>query len=272
MTTAQRMLAVALPPRAARWALVASAAVALTGCESRPKTVMPRSLTAPAYFDPSRRDEPIWAVAPLRNESGVSLVDPLAVTDTLAGQVHQVDGVNALPLNRTLAAMRALRMESIETLEDAATLLDALGADALIVGTITAWDPYNPPKIGMSLLLFVRGGSAMAGPAASLASAGDTPDPVILESSAIEVPVASASWTEGPASTASSHLDAASNATRAMLQEYGEGRSETVSALGWRRYLASMPLYAEFACYRLVEQLLDAERRRLAGWTDNQKR
>jgi hypothetical protein len=37
-----------------------------------------------------------------------------------------------------------------------------------------------------------------------------------------------------------------------------------VSALGWRRYLASMPLFAEFASNRLAERLIESERLRLA--------
>ena len=44
-------------------------------------------------------------------------------------------------------------------------LIDALGVDALVVGTVTAYDPYPPPTLGMAVQVFAagsrRGGSSI---------------------------------------------------------------------------------------------------------------
>jgi hypothetical protein len=37
------------------------------------------------------------------------------------------------------------------------------------------------------------------------------------------------------------------------------GRSPNESAIGWRRYLASMDLYSEFASHQVLAELMQAE-------------
>jgi len=70
--------------------------------------------------------------------------------------------------------------------------------------------------------------------------------------------------TLAPVAFASEHLDGRNHEVQMAVQNYAAGRSDTVSALGWRRYLASMPLFAEFASNRLAERLIESERLRLA--------
>ncbi len=251
--------------------LVASAFLmlpALVGCSGTRKDVLvqPATLRAPQYPGMAGRT-PVWAVAPLRNESGVSVVDSLTVTDQLARQVHSVEGLDVIPVNRTIAAMRALRMEDIYSPADARRLAEALGADAIIVGTMTAWDPYDPPKIGLSLALFAQDGSPMLRAArAPLATpASDTPETFALETSGRDMTIGGSEFSDEPIATASEHLDGANHGVQMLVKNYASGRHETVSALGWRRYLASMPLYTDFASYRLVGRLLEAEQRRVGG-------
>lgn len=243
-------------------AVVASAWWAL-GCESSRKDVFvePQILRAPQYPGMNGRAA-LWAVAPLHNETGVSVVDPLDVTDRLARQVHSVQGLDVIPVNRTLAAMRALGMADVASPADARRLAEALGADAIVVGTMTAWDPYNPPKIGLSLALFARDGSPMV-MAPAPTTAGEAPETFSWETSARDTTPAAARFSDEPVATASQHLDASSHEVQVAVKTYASGRHETVSALGWRRYLASMPLYTDFATFRLTERLLDEERRRV---------
>ncbi len=235
------------------------------GCESARKDVFvtPQTLQAPAYPAFGGR-APLWAVAPLRNESGVSVVDPYEVTDRLARQIHSVSGLDAIPLNRTIAAMRALRMDEIASPGDARRLAEALGADAIVVGTMTAWDPYNPPKIGMSLALFARDGSPMV-ELPTPSATPDAPETYSWETAARDTAVAAGGFSDEPVSTASEHLDGSNHGVQVLVKTYASGRHDTVSALGWRRYLASMPLYTDFATFRLTERLLDAERRRVGA-------
>lgn len=272
MTTAQHMLAGLSRSRRARTganaagrglsllcAIVALAPLGACDTMPREKHVPPATLTAPyALFMPERNDA-LFAVAPLRNESGTSVVDTMTVSDALTKQLHEVRGVTVVPLNRTLGAMRVLGLRSVDTPDDAHALIETLGVDALVVGTITAYDPYNPPKMGMSLALFVRPGSLMTAGSVRRESV----DSRAIRASATEEGVPFPEWERAPASVASEHLDGANHDVQAAVRTYGEGRSSTVSALGWRRYLASMPLYADFVCYRLTERLLESERLRL---------
>lgn len=250
-------------PRLLTIALIGACAWCCVGCESSRKDVFvqPQTLSAPAYPGMSGR-APVWAVAPLNNESGVSIVDPLEVSDRLARQIHAADGLDAIPLNRTIAAMRALNMAYVGTPADARRLAEALGADAIVVGTMTAWDPYNPPKIGLSLALFARDGSPMVAPPAPTAGP-DTPESYAWELATRDTTVAHGGFSDEPVATASEHLDGASHGVQLLVKTYASGRHDTVSALGWRRYLASMPLFTDFATFRMTERLLEEERRRV---------
>ena len=98
----------------------------------------------------------IWAVLPPRNESGSLTVNSVELADRLTEQIQKVEGIDALPVNRVLAAMQLMEVHEISTPGQARALLAALGADGLIVGTVTAYDPYDPPKIGLALELYTQ--------------------------------------------------------------------------------------------------------------------
>src|SRR5262249_27350631 len=126
-----------------------------------PELVPPEVLVSP--YDTSAGDV-LWAVVPLNNESGTSAADALAISDRLVNKITEVEGLAAVPMNRTMAAMRALGMPAVRSASDARYLAEALGADGIIVGTITSYDPYNPPKVGLALALFAKEGRGRAGP------------------------------------------------------------------------------------------------------------
>src|SRR4051794_7350899 len=106
---------------------------------------------------PHRRE--VWAVAPALNISGQREVDPLLQADLLYEQVQQVRGLTVVPVNRVVEVYSALGIEQVNSPEQAALVCDLLGCDALLVPTITAYDPYNPPKLGASLHLFRKPGT-----------------------------------------------------------------------------------------------------------------
>jgi len=260
MTTAQRMLAML------RFAtLTALGAAALSACTShvpRDTLVPPRVLVAPYHQGRGGQAEVLWAVAPLRNESGTTLVDTLAMTDTLTQQFEQARGITTVPLNRTLSMMRALGLSSIDSPQQARSVIEALGVEGLVVGSITAYDPYEPPKYGLALALFARPGS-MGTPGGS-APDPLTDDPVLLNAASTDAGLDLTTESLAPVAFAAEHLDGRNHEVQMAVQHYADGRNETVSALGWRRYLASMPLFADFASNRLAERLLESERLRLA--------
>lgn len=226
----------------------------LMGCQAKPDLDAPRFSISPYS---QAHGELLWAVAPLRNESATTTVDPLMMSDKIVEAIEQVHGLRALPMNRTLETMRAIRMPMVRTPADANRLAEALGVDALVVGAITAYDPYDP-RIGLALTVVPRT-SAMNGVAYLEA---DKLDARMVQSSPTEV-VPDAALGE-PTSSASLLLDGKNQAVQMDVRNYADGRADRSSAAGWRRYLRSVDLFAEFAAYRTVDQLVEAETLRLA--------
>ena len=261
MTTEQRMQLMTHPRgllglalRLALCAHLCALAVALGACEtetlSAPRNlVSPYSTTGPDF---------VWAVAPLTNESGVSVVDNLSVSDALVNQIQQVSGLSAIPVNRVLTAMRALDMQTVDSPEDAVALADAVGADAIVAGAVTAWDPYEPPEIGMNLVLYVLR-DELRDP-----NGGSEVDPRELQQAVTEGRLPARARRTAPIAVASKHFDAANHEVLANVRQYAEGRHDPGAPMGWRLYIASMSLFTEYACHALTEQLLDAERIRMA--------
>jgi hypothetical protein len=253
MKTAQLMLGFLRTHAARLAAAVLIVAVApLAACESNPKSKMPIGLASP--YGPGA--EVVLAVAPLRNESGVSIVDELGFSDTLVNEMQQTQGVSVLPMNRTLAAMRALRLGSIDTPADALALAKAAGADGVVVGSITAWEPYDPPTVGLTLAVIGRS-PLMRAPA------DPSIDPKALRSAHSEAQATDRPQVLGALSVVSETLDSNSGETRELVRRYAEGRHDPNSALGWKRYVSSMSLYGKFACYEMSRRLFEAERQRL---------
>jgi hypothetical protein len=261
MTTAHSMLTCSRVRRSLAHAFSAVSllliAHAIPACnkDDRAKLHAPEVLIAPYS---STRGEALWAVAPLANESGSSVPDALAISDALVAKVAETQGINCVPMNRTLAAIRAMGNRPINTPAAARALANTLGVDAVLVGSITAYDPYDPPTVGLSLALMARERS----PNALL------DDPMRLSSAPTDqaTPLHSG-WLDQPVSTIAEHLDAQNHQTLMNLRQYATGRHDAGSALGWRSYLVSMDLYTEFATHYTLGRLLDQERLRIAQST-----
>lgn len=224
------------------------------GCAPRPELTEPEVLVAPYTTGTT---DVLWAVAPLRNESATTAADVLMVSDALAARAAEVRGVKCLPVNRTIAAMRSLRMTSVNSPGDARKLAQALGCDGILVGTITAYDPYEPPSLGLTIGLYARDGSAIA-------EQGNGLDVRQLAASPTDPRAGGGQWSDRPLSVAAEHLDAKNHEVQMNLKRYAEGRHDPGGPLGWKRYLASMDLYADFAAFWTLHRLLDQERLRLA--------
>lgn len=226
---------------------------ALTGCTSSREDVLTPPETIVAPYDTTRGDV-LWAVAPLGNESGISEIDMALVADALVGKIDEVQGISCLPLNRTLAAMRARNMRSVNSPAEARALANALGADGIIVGNVTAYDPYDPPKLGLTLGLFSRDRKA-----------ADPFDPMRLQSAYTDADytIGSSRFADKPVAALSEHLDGANHAVQMDIKRFAAGRHDPHSSLGWRTYLASMTLYTEFAAHLAVSRLIEQERLRV---------
>jgi hypothetical protein len=230
---------------------IVHAMLCLGGCSSN-ETLTPPKVTMAPYA--AAGSEPVVAVVPLRNESGTSLVDPEDVSDAVVAALQEVRGIRALPLNRTMLAMRALKMTSVDDPAQLRELAREMGVQGVVVGTITAWDPYDPPTLGISLALYDHGLS------------DDARNGIMLDARRLAAqPTDYTYFSQNlypdtrPASAVSEHYDAANHQVLMDVQSYATGRHNEHTALGWKRYTASMDLYTKFATSQAVARLMDAE-------------
>lgn len=244
--------------RSLAFTLAVALTVAIAACASRRDT-----LTAPdshiAPYDASR-GAPVWAVVPLRNESGTSLVDELEVSDRVIAAIAQVEGLRVLPLNRSLGAMAELNMAEPQSPAQLRRLAEHLNVDGVVVGSITAWNPYDPPTIGIALALYVPPGRLHVRTQPVI----DT-QKLVFQPTDYQYFASPTAMTDAPASVVSEHLDARNHAVLMRLQRFAAGRSDPHSAYGWRVYVVSMERYADFAAWAAVGRLIDHEWLRLSN-------
>jgi hypothetical protein len=155
--------------------------------------------------------------------------------------------------------------------DQAQQLIRSLGADALLVGTITAYDPYDPPKLGVALELYFN-------PRAERQR--QTLDVRKLSKSARghEVVPGSLLRADRPTTVVSGFFDAADPSVREALQRYAGKRVVSMDRQGLdglnpfnnddkrlatTLYRISMDLYSQFVSYELSRRLLRAESVRL---------
>ncbi len=243
MTSAQLM-----PSGIARFAaaIVMFFALAAGGCLFRSTLTQPTLLSSP--YGPRQ----LWAVSPFLNESGSSIADGVRTADLFTQQLEQVRGIDTVPINRVLLAMRVNEIASVTSPAEAVALMRTLGVDGLVVGTITAYDPYRPPTLGASIQLFAAD------------AAGGTPvDPRELTRARSGVPSPGTMGPSHAVAEAAGVFDSRNHETLTWLSEYAAGRTEPGSAFGTEIYLVDMELYTQFVSYRLIHDLLAFELARM---------
>jgi hypothetical protein len=255
MTSRQVMLTVL--PAALLALVVCSAGCRLSGPGHKPELTSPHP-----------RGQ-VWAVAPLNNESGSQSVDALRLTDRLVAHVERVEGIDTLPLNRVLATMQRMEMPAVTSVNEALALRRALNVDAVIAGTVSAYDPYDPPKLGLVVELYHVGADDVHGVdirGISRAATDQDARPAREGDAGPSQPVV----------RVSGYFDAADPGTQARLEAYGKQHSVTdkdktrtglftkYDPIGPRLYRISTDLYGDFATFQVVRRLIQAEARRLA--------
>lgn len=218
----------------------------LTGCHTA------HAPHAPALHSSSAVGQ-LWAVAPPANESGVTVIDVFRVADLLAQETERIDGIHVVPVNRVIAAMRYLELDRIATPEEAMALVQTLGVDGLIVGTITAYDPYPPPTLGMAIELH-------------RAPRGTVPlevDPAHMTRATAGEPSLGAISAANPTAYAAGVFDASHQRVQSWAESYARTRVDPDSAYGTDIYLVSMELYTKFVSYRLLRDLIRHEQGRM---------
>ena len=238
-TNNQRHRQECLGRRSSRAVATALLALAVFGCESNRRPEYGRETI---IFSPKNAPRS-FAVAPALNLSGQRQPDPLLQADLVVQELQQGRGITVVPVNRVAQAYAGLGLVQVETLEQAAQVCEAVGVDALIVPTITAFDPYDPPKMGASLQTFVRRRTGRDGVDVRQLgrAATERVQPMAKNADFIQ---------------AAKLFDASAGTTRVRVSEYARGRMDPTGALGEREFYMSMDRYASFVWHELIEETL----------------
>ncbi len=102
--------------------LIGAILLPATGCSQAPPQY---GIERPTFLPGRKRQA--WAVAPVVNLSGQRAVDPLLQADLVFQQLQQVEGVTAIPVNRTVEVLASLRLERVQSEQQAALVCELLG-------------------------------------------------------------------------------------------------------------------------------------------------
>lgn len=247
-------------------AFILASAVGIGGCSSSFFTGETKVTPPPQeYAIPSPYHTPeTLAIAPAINLSGSRDFDILVVSDTLYEEMQQVPGLSIVPVNKTLAAMQRMGLRSIDSPQVAQELARAVGAAGLVIPAVTAYDPYNPPKVGMILQLYSPPGSSL-----THISIPVHPDesPVVLSNPGRPTVVASEvviMSEKQPLAQVEGVFNATNQSVLRELRVFASGRTQYDSALMDQKYLLDSDSYMRFVCHAMIRRLMEVERQRVS--------
>ena len=90
------------------------------------------------------------AIAPFFNLSSEPSADGRRVAEAYYAELQKQGGYQVIPVGVVEAAMRQNQL-TLSDPADTIRLAELLGADAVVVGAITAYQPYYPPQIGLQV-------------------------------------------------------------------------------------------------------------------------
>jgi len=222
--------------------LMLGATVLVCGCEPAPQ---PYGSERQLFLPGIKRQ--VWAVAPAVNISGQKAVDPLLQADLVYQQMQQVHGLTVVPVNRVAEVFAGLKIDKVQSAEQASLVCDLLGCDALVVPTVTMYDPYDPPKLGASLQVFSKPAGFTRPKNVDVRELSRAATPQEDES----LPVSNANFLQ-----AVGVYDAANGSVRDAVVEYARGRNDPEGPMGAKEYLVSMDRYCGFVYHALMMDLL----------------
>ena len=121
----------------------------VTGC------ISPETREKTRFSNPFRPNVWTVAVVPFKNDSGSEHFSTITMTDEFYTELASVqDNIQVLSVNHVLAAQHKLGISKIKDTDDLSAIADELGADALFVGSVTRYQPYPPPLIGIVVQIY----------------------------------------------------------------------------------------------------------------------
>src|SRR5690606_31203341 len=115
----------------------------LPGCS----LLLPATSTMPVVRNPFPQLQRV-AVAPFFNLSDEPTVDGRLFAQAYFSELQATAGFEVVPLGVVEEAMIAESID-LSTPGDARRLAQVLGVDVVVVGAVTDFDPYYPPRCGM---------------------------------------------------------------------------------------------------------------------------
>ncbi len=185
------------------------------------------------------------AVAPALNLSGAADFDPNRLADLMASELSYVEGISVIPVSRVLGVLAAQGLDDVESRSHALELIELVGADAILVFSVTEYDPYDPPGIAISAQLY--GSRPLGG--------GRTLDPVGLSKEAGLASSASSGSSRRFVAQVQRVFDASHDSIVEEIRTFAAQRRGGDSPYGWRRYMVSQQDFIRFCCHAIIRAL-----------------
>ena len=114
--------------------------------------MLPEIVHQPTLHNPFPQISKV-AVATFFNASSESTLDGRKVAEAYAAELAEVPGYVVIPVSQVDMAMRAYGLQ-LEKEKDARRLAQILGVDAVVVGVVTEYTPYYPPRLTLQVSWF----------------------------------------------------------------------------------------------------------------------
>jgi hypothetical protein len=131
-----------------RYAFIAFCLLVLGGCQ-----FIPQITREPSVFNPFPQLSRV-AVAPFFNLSAEATVDGRQFALAYAAELQSIPGFEVIPVGVVEAKMQEYRIQfggGADGAAEARKLAQLLGADAVVVGAVTDYSPYYPPRCGIDV-------------------------------------------------------------------------------------------------------------------------
>ena len=213
------------------WLLLGS--VVPVGCAGRREPVEPVIVPNPTL------GRVTIAVAPALNLSGSTDFDPNRFADLMAGELTYAEHISVIPVSRVLGVLAGQGVDRVESPAHASEIATRLGADAILVFAVTEYDPYDPPRVGISAQLFAAAPTADHGtPATGVGSSGMSPRALAETQRRFDA----------------THADVDDE-----IRSFARKRGADGSAYGWRKYVVSQQHFIQFCCSATIKALLNGQ-------------
>lgn len=111
--------------------------------------VIPDVTEKPTFHNPFPQLERV-AVLPFFNQSREPTIDGESIANTYAAELQKIPGFEVLPVGVVKQALATLPEEPRGG-KDFQRFARMLGVDAVVIGSVTEYHPYYPPRIGMAV-------------------------------------------------------------------------------------------------------------------------